>query len=100
MPSICWYVAMAGAPSAVEEDGDRGGAALVEADVARPLLVRVQPQVRQPVEQGADAGDHLGPGDVHAQADVRAAAEGEHRPGRAADVELVGPLPAGGVAVG
>ena len=43
---------------------------------------------------------HLGPGHVHAEADVGSAAEGERRLDRPGDVVVVGPLPAGGVAVG
>ena len=39
--------------------------------------LRIETKVRKPIEQGPDADRHLGPGDVHAQADVRTAAEGE-----------------------
>ena len=47
---------------------------------ARRLGVGVEAKVGEPVEQGADADRHLGPGDVHAQADVRPPAEAERRP--------------------
>ena len=68
--------------------------------MSRAVGVGVEAEVRQPVEQGADADGHLGPGHVHAQADVGAAAEAHRRLQRPGDVVLVGALPPLGVAVG
>src|SRR5690606_7042272 len=84
-----------------ENDGDSGGAAREEAaDQAGPGLAVIPAQVRQAVHHGVEGDLHLLAGDVLAQARVRAAAEGQRALHAAEDVELVGILPAGRVAVG
>ena len=72
----------------------------VQADRARRGGLGIQPQIREPVEEGADPDRHFGSRHVHAEADVWTAAEAESGLQRPERVVLVRTFPSFGITVG